>query len=61
MGETFVVTSKVKKLIQEKAEFNTSAEFIAALSRHVENLCLESATRARVDKRKTVKARDLVA
>jgi len=60
MGENFVVTSKVKKLIQEKFEFNTAAEFIDTLSHRVENLCLEAAARARVDKRKTVKSRDLV-
>jgi len=60
MGEVLVVTSKVKKLIQEKTEFNTSGEFIDALSKRVENLCLEAAARARVDKRKTVKERDLV-
>jgi len=60
MGEILVVSSKVKKLIAEKTEFSTSGEFIDALSHRVENLCLEAAARTRVDKRKTVKARDLV-
>jgi histone H3/H4 len=60
MGEILIVTSKIKKLISEKTEFNTSGEFIDALSHRVENLCLEAAARARVDKRKTVKARDLI-
>ncbi len=60
MSDILVVSSKVKKFIQEKAEFNTSGEFLTALSHRVENLCLEAAARARNDKRKTVKERDLL-
>ena len=59
MSEILVVSSKVKKLVREKSEFNTSAEFLQALSQRVEKLCLEAIERARADKRKTVKERDL--
>ncbi|MFQ5949812.1 MAG: hypothetical protein ACE5J1_03910 [Nitrospiria bacterium] len=59
MSDILVVSSKVKKFIQEKAQFNTSSEFVTALSREVERVCLEAIERTRMDKRKTVKARDL--
>ncbi len=60
MSEILVVASKVKKLIREKSEFNTSGEFIETLSQKVEKLCMEAIEQARADKRKTVKSRDLV-
>lgn len=59
MADILVVTSKIKKLVREKAEFNTSGEFIEALSRKVEQICLDAIDRARADQRKTVKERDL--
>lgn len=59
MADILVVSSKIKKFIREKSEFNTSAEFLQALSQRVEKLCMESIERARADKRKTVKERDL--
>ena len=59
MSEILVVASKVKKLIREKSEFNTSGEFIEALSQKVEKLCMDAIEQARADKRKTVKSRDL--
>jgi hypothetical protein len=59
MSEILVVTSKVKKFIREKSEFNTSGEFIEALSQRVEKLCSEAIEKARADKRKTVKERDI--
>ena len=59
MSEILVVASKVKKLIREKSEFNTSGEFIDALSQKVEKLCMDAIEQARADKRKTVKSRDL--
>ena len=59
MGDTLVVTSKIKKLIREKAGFNTSAELIDALSKKVEQICVGAIERAKADKRKTVKGRDL--
>ncbi len=60
MADILVVVSKIKKFVHEKAEFNTSSEFLEALSQRIEKLCLEAAARARVDKRKTIKARDLM-
>ena len=59
MADILVVSSKVKKFVQEKAQFNTSKEFVEALSQRVEALCLDAIEQARADKRKTVKARDL--
>lgn len=59
MADILVVSSKVKKFIREKSEFNTSAEFLTALSQRVEKLAMEAIERARADKRKTVKERDL--
>jgi len=59
MSEILVVASKIKKLIREKSEFNTSGEFIEELSQKVEKLCLQAIEQARADKRKTVKGRDL--
>jgi len=59
MADTLVVTSKIKKLIREKAGFNTSAELIDALSQKVEKICVVAIERAKADKRKTVKGRDL--
>ena len=60
MSDIMVVSSKIKKFVREKSEFNTSSEFLAALSKQVEKVCLEAIERARADKRKTVKERDLV-
>ncbi|HLG22913.1 MAG TPA: hypothetical protein VI382_08850 [Candidatus Manganitrophaceae bacterium] len=60
MSDILVVSSKIKKFVREKSEFNTSSEFLAALSQRVEKICLEAIERARMDKRKTVKERDLV-
>lgn len=59
MSEILVVSSKIKKFVREKSEFNTSSEFLAALSKQVEKVCMEAIERARADKRKTVKERDL--
>ncbi len=59
MADILVVSSKIKKFIREKSEFNTSAEFLQALSQRVEKLALEAIERAKADKRKTVKERDL--
>lgn len=59
MSEVLIVSSKVKKFIQDKAQFNTSQEFLDALSQSVEGICNEAIEQARKGKRKTVKARDL--
>ncbi|MFZ5875291.1 MAG: hypothetical protein ACOYXU_02665 [Nitrospirota bacterium] len=59
MSEMLVVSSKIKRLVREKADFNTSAETLDALSQRVEKMCLDAIERARADGRKTVKARDI--
>ena len=58
MADVLIVASKVKKLIREKAGFNTSAEVLDVLTQRVENLCSAAIERARSDGRKTVKGRD---
>ena len=60
MSDVLVVTSKVKKYIKEKAQFNTSADTIEALSKAVQKLCDAAVERARSEGRKTVKDRDVV-
>jgi histone H3/H4 len=60
MSEVLVVTSKVKKLIKEKGEMNTSAATIEVLSRAIEKLCLKGVESAKADGRKTVMDRDIV-
>ncbi len=60
MAEVLVVTSKVKKLIKEKGEMNTSAETIDMLSKAIELLCQKGIDSAKADGRKTVMARDIV-
>jgi histone H3/H4 len=59
MADILVVASKIKKLIKEKADFNTSGEALEVLSRKVEQLCQAAIDKAKADGRKTVKARDL--
>jgi len=58
MSETLVVVSKVKKLIREKSELNTSASAIDALSKIVEKECMKAVERAKESNRKTVLDRD---
>lgn len=58
--EVLVVTSKVKKLIKEKGEMNTSAATIEVLSRAVEKLCMKGIESAKADGRKTVMDRDII-
>lgn len=59
MSDILVVSSKIKRLVRDRAQFNTSGEFLVELSRQVENICLEAIEKTRNDKRKTLKARDL--
>ncbi|MFQ5597207.1 MAG: hypothetical protein ACE5GK_04075 [Nitrospiria bacterium] len=54
-----IVSSKVRQFVRDKAQFNTSSEFLEALSKHVESLCLDAIERARTGKRKTLKERDI--
>ncbi|MFZ4404562.1 MAG: histone-like protein [Pseudobdellovibrionaceae bacterium] len=60
MSEVLVVTSKVKKLIKEKGQMNTSGETVDVLSQAIEKLCLRAIESAKADGRKTVMARDIV-
>lgn len=57
MAEALVVQSKVKDLIKKKG-CQTSATFIDALSKRVEQLCNEAVDRAKGNNRATVKDRD---
>ena len=59
MGDMLVVTSKVKKMIKEKAGFNTSSTLVEALSNKVASLCEVAIEKAKADGRKTVMDRDL--
>lgn len=59
MAEVLVVTSKVKKMIKEQGDCNTSGETIAVLSEAVEALCRRGVENAKADGRKTVMARDI--
>ncbi len=58
MAEILVVGSKVRKLIK-KAKMNMAGDFIKGLSKEVEGLVKKAATRAKANKRKTVRAADL--
>ena len=58
-SEILVITSKIKAYIRDASGFNTSAAAIEALSKQVEKLCDQAIERARGDKRKTIKDRDL--
>ena len=60
MAEVLVVTSKIKKLVKDKAGMNTSAKTIEVLSEAVERLCLKGIEAAKADGRKTVLDRDIM-
>ncbi len=59
MADILVVTSKVKKVIKETGDCNTSGETIQILSKAVEALCRRGIESAKNDGRKTVMARDI--
>ena len=58
MSEVLVVTSKVKKLIKEKAGFNTSSDSITVLTRIINEQVDEAIKSATKEGRKTVMGRD---
>ncbi len=60
MEDILVVTSKIKKLIKEKGDMNTSAATIEVLSKAVERLCMKGIESAKADGRKTVMDRDII-
>lgn len=59
--EPLVVASKVKKLIKDKSDMNTSSQVIEQLSLRVERICLDAIKNAVNDNRKTVMDRDFIA
>jgi len=56
--EVLIVASKLKAYIKDKAEMNTSASVMSALSNKVRELCDDAIEKAKQDGRKTVKDRD---
>ncbi len=58
MTDVLVVSSKVKKLIKDKAGMNTAAAVMETLTKVVERECLRAIERAQADKRKTVMEKD---
>ena len=59
MAETFVVVSKVKKLVKEKG-FRTGGDYIEALSKKVETILTDSINKVQTEgKKKTLGAEDL--
>lgn len=60
MADVLVVTSKVKKLVKERGEMNTSAATIEVLSKAIEKLCMKGIESAKADGRKTVMDRDII-
>lgn len=58
MSEVLVVASKVKKIVKDKSDLNTSASVMDALSKLVEREILKAIERAKADGRKTLMDRD---
>lgn len=54
-----VVVSKLKKLVKEKAEINTSKDCIDSLNVHLEDIVLAASVLAKADGRKTLMQRDI--
>jgi histone H3/H4 len=58
MGDLYVVQSKVKAFIRKKG-CNTSADAVKMLSKTIEEHLVKAVTRAKANRRKTVKPSDL--
>lgn len=59
MAETYVVVSKVKKMVKEKG-LRTGGDYIEALSKKIETIVNESVTKVQNEgKKKTLGAEDL--
>ena len=58
--QVLVVAAKVKKLIKESADLNTSAQVMEQLTVRVQKICLDAIKNAVDDKRKTVMDRDFI-
>lgn len=61
VGESLVVTSKVKKLIKDEFGLSTSSAAIDQLTNRVQTICRLAIENAKKDKRKTVMDRDFTA
>ncbi|OGQ08989.1 MAG: hypothetical protein A3G32_09095 [Deltaproteobacteria bacterium RIFCSPLOWO2_12_FULL_40_28] len=59
MAEVLVVASKIKKLIKEKGDCNTSSSTMEALSERLHKLIEKGIENAKADGRKTVMDRDI--
>lgn len=55
-----VVAAKIKKLIKESGDLNTSAQVMEQLTVRVQKICLDAIKNAVDDKRKTVMDRDFI-
>jgi histone H3/H4 len=60
IDQVLVVAAKVKKLIKELGDFNTSAQVMEQLTVRVQKICLDAIKNAVDDKRKTVMDRDFI-
>lgn len=59
MAETFVVVSKIKKLVKDSG-YRTGADYVEALSKKVEGILQESINKVKADgTKKTLGAEDL--
>lgn len=60
IDQVLVVAAKVKKLIKEAGDLNTSAQVMEQLTVRVQKVCLDAIKNAVDDKRKTVMDRDFI-
>lgn len=58
--DILVVTAKVKKMIKEAGDLNTSAQVMEQLTVRIQKICLDAIQHAVNDKRKTVMDRDFI-
>ena len=59
MADLLVITSRVKKLIKDEGDLNTSAKAMEQISKAVEILCRQGIQQAKADGRKTLLPRDI--
>ncbi len=59
MSDVLVVASKIKKLVKEKGDLNTSGNTMDALSQRVIQLVEKGIENAKADGRKTLMDRDI--
>ena len=58
VSQILVVAAKVKKLVKDQGDLNTSAQVMEQLTVRVQKICLDAIKNAIDDKRKTVMDRD---